>query len=159
MFKFILCAVLLSLASLDRAQADQSKPVNFQYTATDGTNVDVATMRGKVVLIMFWATWSPESRAQVPIIMAVRKKYHAQGFEIVGVSLDEDETTLNTFTDEYNMSWPEYFDGKGPNSDIYKSMKIKSLPAMWLIGKDGRIISADATKNLDAMVAKALQAH
>jgi thiol-disulfide isomerase/thioredoxin len=159
MTKSILCALLLALASFHQLPADPSKPVNFKYTATDGTNVDLADCRGKVVLIDFWATWSAESRAQIPIILAVRKKYKDQGFEVFGVSLDQDQNTLNTYTDEYNMSWPEYFDGKGPDSEIYKSMHLKSLPTMLLIGKDGRLISADATKNLDAMVAKALQAH
>ena len=157
--KIILCTLLLALGSFSRAEADQPKPLNFTYNAVDGTTVDLADYRGKVVVIDFWATWSPESRADVPILLAVRKKYRDQGFQILGVSLDEDKATLNNYTDEYNMSWPEYFDGKGYQNDVYKSMEIKSIPTMLLIGKDGRVLSIDARKNLDAQVAHALRLH
>src|SRR6204780_1062417 len=96
MHKLLLCALLLSLAMapIACAQVDQSKPLDLKYTAVDGTKVDLATMRGKVVLVDFWATWCPPCRGEVPNVVAAYKKYHDKGFNIVGISLDQDKSAL-----------------------------------------------------------------
>jgi thiol-disulfide isomerase/thioredoxin len=158
MSKLFVCAVLMCLSSLISAEAAQSKPLNFTYVASDGSNVDLADMRGKVVLIFFWATWSQPSRAIIPTILAVRKQFKNDGFEVLGVSLDEDKSAMDTYVDEYNMPWPEYFDGKGTNNDVARTMQIRAIPALWLVGKDGRVLTTDARQDLAGQVQKALKA-
>ena len=159
MHKLILCTLLFSLAVVPVACADvdQSKPLDLKYTAVDGTKVDLANMRGKVVLVDFWATWCPPCRGEVPNVVAAYKKYHDQGFEVVGVSLDQDKDALLAFTKENGMVWPQYFDGKGWDNEISKGFGIDSIPAMWLVGKDGKVITTNAREDLAGQVEKALQ--
>src|SRR5471030_1254825 len=97
MHKFFFAAVLLSLSlSVTRAESILDKPLDLKFTAVDGKKVDLADMRGKVVLIDFWATWCPPCRAEVPDVVATYKKYHDQGFEVVGISLDQDKDRKST---------------------------------------------------------------
>jgi peroxiredoxin len=152
------CVALIFLTPLLARAADQAKPLDFKYVAIDGSNVDLADMRGKVVMIFFWATWSKPSRDNVKTIVNVRKKYHDKGLEVLGVSLDSDENAMKTFTDEYSMNWPEYFDGKGDQNDVARTMGVKQIPSVWVVGKDGRVIAVNPSGSLDALVEKALKA-
>jgi len=158
MHKLLLCAVLLSFAPLLHADVDQTKPLDLKYTAVDGTAVDLSKMRGKVVLVDFWATWCPPCRGEVPNVVAAYKKYHDQGFEVVGVSLDENKDALLAFTKENGMVWPQYFDGKGWSNEISKGFGINSIPAMWLVGKDGKVLTTNAREDLAGQVDRALKA-
>jgi len=151
---FLLILVLVPVA----CGHDPSKPLDLKYTAVDGKTVDLSKMRGKVVLIDFWATWCPPCRGEVPNVVAAYKKYHDQGFEIMGVSLDQDKDALVSFTKENGMVWPQYFDGKGWDNEISKEFGIDSIPAMWLVGKDGKVITTDAGDDLDGQVESALKA-
>ncbi len=156
MHKFLLIVVLMSFAPLLRADVDQSKPLDLKYTAVDGTQVDLSKMRGKVVLIDFWATWCPPCRAEVPDVVATYKKYHDKGFDVLGISLDQDKDALMSFTKENGMVWPQAFDGKGWDSSISSSFGITEIPTMWLVGKDGKVITTNARDDLAGQVEKAL---
>ena len=159
MQKLFLCAVLLSfiLVPVACADVDQSKPLDLKYTSVDGQAIDISQFKGKVVLVDFWATWCPPCREEVPNVVAAYNKYHDQGFEIVGVSLDQDKDALLAFTKENGMVWPQYFDGKGWDNEISKGFGIDSIPAMWLVGKDGKLITTNAREDLAGQVEKALK--
>ena len=131
------------------------KPLDLKYTAVDGSGRP-GQDAGKVVLVDFWATWCPPCRGEVPNVVATYQKYHDQGFEIVGVSLDQDKDALTAFTKEHGMVWPQYFDGKGWDNDISTGLGIDSIPAMWLVGKDGKVITTNAREDLAGQVDKAL---
>ena len=91
-------------------------------------------------------------------VVATYKKYHDQGFEIVGVSLDQDKSALLAFTKENGMVWPQIFDGKGWDSQVSSSFGISEIPTMWLVGKDGKVLTTNAREDLGGQVAKALAA-
>ena len=91
----------------------KTKPLDLKFTAADGHEVDLAQMRGKVVLIDFWATWCGPCVAELPNVLKAYEKLHPKGFEIVGISLDSDRAKLETFIKEKNMTWPQFFDGQG----------------------------------------------
>ncbi len=86
------------------------------------------------------------------------KKLHAKGFEIVGISLDQNLDALQLFTKAKGMTWPQFFDGKGWDNQISRNFGITSIPAMWLIDKKGMLVNADARDNLAADVEKLLKA-
>src|SRR4029077_13775590 len=94
------------------------KPVDIQYTAVDGRQVDLSKMKGKVVLIDFWATWCGPCVGEVPDVKAAYEKLHGKGFEIVGISLDSDKNALTDFIKDKGMTWPQYFDGLQWNNKI-----------------------------------------
>jgi thiol-disulfide isomerase/thioredoxin len=136
----------------------KSKPLDIKYTAVDGRAVDLSKLRGKVVLVDFWATWCPPCREEVPSVVAAFKKYHDKGFEVVGISLDQDKDALQSFVKEKDMAWPQYFDGKGWDNEISTRYGIDSIPAMWLLDKKGMLVSTDAREDLDGGIAKLLAA-
>jgi thiol-disulfide isomerase/thioredoxin len=144
------------LAVQKRLEDLKTKPIELQFTAIDGTPVDLSRMRGKVVLVDFWASWCPDCVTAAPGIVDAYKKYHDQGFEIVGVSLDEDKQALRAFTQQNGMVWPQYFDGKKWNNDVSKSFDITSIPAMWLFDKKGLLVTKDGRDDLAGQVEKLL---
>ena len=129
---------------------------SIKFTAVDGTEVDLARLRGKVVLIDFWATWCGPCMGEVPHVVAAYRKYHDRGFEIIGISLDHSKEKLLQVTAAKGMTWPQYFDGKGWKNDISTSFGIHGIPAMWLLNKNGVVVSTNARKNLDESIGRLL---
>jgi peroxiredoxin len=153
-FSLPLVVVCLCLAGCERKSGPELKTFDLKYTAVDGKQVDLTKMRGKVVLVDFWATWCRPCRDEVPNVVAAYKKYHEKGFEVVGVSLDEDKDAMLAYTKEQGMTWPQHFDGKGEVSSRYG---IQSIPAMWLVDKKGMIRSTEARgEQLTALIEKLL---
>ncbi len=133
---------LLALASAGCSQQGSSKPLDLKYTAVDGRQVDLAQLRGKVVLVDFWATWCPPCRSISPDIRSLYEKYHAQGFEVVGVSADSDKQALIDYVKTENEPWPQYFDDAGDNK-LLESMGVSSFPTLWLVDKNGVVVDND----------------
>lgn len=155
MKKIILCSFLFSCLAVFGAD---SNPVDLKFTAVDGAAIDLAQMRGKVVLIDFWATWCPPCREEVPDVVATYQKYHDKGFEIIGISLDQDKGALEAFIKKNGMVWPQYFDGQGWDNKISKSFGIDAVPAMWLVDQKGMLVTTNGRDDLAGQVEKLLQA-
>ncbi|SVD57159.1 uncharacterized protein METZ01_LOCUS410013, partial [marine metagenome] len=134
------------------------KPLEIQFTATDGTEVDLAKMKGKVVLIDFWATWCGPCVAEIPSVKKTYDKLHPKGFEIIGISLDSNEDKLKQFIKKREMPWPQYFDGKVWKNEISTKYGIRSIPAMWLVDKDGNLADKNARRGLEEKVEELLAA-
>jgi peroxiredoxin len=139
------------------ALAAGTKFPDFNEQDVDGKPLSIANHKGKVVLIDFWATWCPPCRAEVPNVVATYKKYHSQGFDIIGVSLDQDRQKLSSFTRDNNMTWPQYFDGQGWDNKLAAKYGIQAIPATYLLDGNGMIIGKDLRgDDLEQAVAKAL---
>jgi thiol-disulfide isomerase/thioredoxin len=148
---------LLDTVKGQKALSDlKTKPFDLKFTAVDGSEVDFAKLRGKVVLIDFWATWCGPCVAELPHVLEAYKKLHDKGFEIVGISLDKDKKKLETFTKEKGMTWPQHFDGQGWQNEISSKFGIKSIPAMWMLDKKGMLVSTNAREDLAGKVEKYL---
>jgi peroxiredoxin len=76
--------------------------------------------------------------------MATYKKYHDKGFEVIGISLDEDKDALLEYIKKNELTWPQYFDGKGWENEISTRFGITGIPAMWLLDKKGFVRSEEA---------------
>jgi len=130
---------------------------DFNEKDVAGKPLSIASYKGKVVLVDFWATWCPPCRMELPNVIAAYKKYHDQGFEIIGVSLDQDQAKLTGFTKSMNMIWQQYFDGQGWGNKLAVKYGIESIPATYLLDGNGKIIGRDLRGgDLMQAVAKAL---
>lgn len=131
----------------------------FEEQTHDGKPLSLASFRGKVVLVDFWATWCPPCLADMPATLYLHKKYNAAGFEVIGVNLDHDIATFKRFHDRFELPWPEYADGKGWGNRLAQKYGIQSLPTTFLLDKAGKIIGRDLRgPDLEAAIVKALEA-
>ena len=119
-------------------------PMEITGTLFDGAPFDQKSLAGKVVLVDVWATWCGPCRAQIPVMKEVYEKYHDKGFEIVGISLDEDREKLEKFIAAESLPWPIVYSGKGWEDPIVTNYGISGIPQMILIGRDGNVISLEA---------------
>ena len=141
----------------ERAKFDRiGKPVDLAFTAIDGREVDLSQLKGKVVLLDFWATWCGPCIVALPKVKVAYEKYHSKGFEIVGISLDEELDSLKQFIAKQDMPWPQYYDGKGWSNDIARRFGISAIPAMWLIDREGNLRHLEVRADLIEMVAALL---
>jgi thiol-disulfide isomerase/thioredoxin len=146
----------LMLAAAKAEEELRSKPIEMKFTAVDGRTVDLAAMRGKVVLVDFWATWCGPCMAEIPSVVKTYEKLRGRGFEIVGISFDEDRAKLESVTKEKGMTWPQHFDGKGWRNEFGERFGIDSIPRMWLVDKRGMLADTEARADLAAKVEKLL---
>jgi len=115
------------------------EPVAFSVTSIDGKTLSPAAYKGKVLLIDFWATWCGPCVAEMPNVKNVYAKFHPQGFEIVGISLDQSRDRLDQYIKSNQIAWPQYFDGKWWNNDVAVRYGIKSIPTTILVDRTGKI--------------------
>jgi thiol-disulfide isomerase/thioredoxin len=132
------------------------KPVAIEYTALDGRDVDISKLKGKVVLVDFWATWCGPCVGEMPNVKAAYARLHDKGFEIVGISFDEKKDSLEHFVAENQMAWPQYFDGEGWGNKFAKEFSISGIPTMWLVDKKGNLRDLNGRQGLEEKVTKLL---
>jgi thiol-disulfide isomerase/thioredoxin len=113
---------------------------DFSEKDVMGQPLSVANYKGKVVLVDFWATWCAPCRRELPNVIATYQKYHDNGFDIIGVSLDSDRQALLKFIRQNNMPWQQFFDGQGWNNKLAVKSGIEAIPMTFLLDKDGKII-------------------
>jgi thiol-disulfide isomerase/thioredoxin len=123
----------------ERMLAIGGEPIAFDVKSIRGERLSPSAYRGKVLLIDFWATWCGPCIAEMPNVKSVYAKFHPQGFEIVGISLDQSRDKLDKYIESQEIAWPQYFDGKWWNNDIAVRYGIKSIPSTILVDKKGKI--------------------
>ena len=125
----------------------------------DGKDLDWAKYRGKVVLIDFWATWCGPCRAEIPNIKDNYEKYQRQGFEVIGISLDQmSSRELAEFVKKEEVPWTICRDADSPQS-MAAYYGIRGIPQMILVGRDGKVITLECPRSaLGPLVEKALAA-
>ncbi len=124
----------------------------------DGTAFDLASLRGKVVLVDFWATWCAPCVAEHPRLLAAYRKYHDRGFEVVGVSLDNNRQQLEQYLTQHNIPWITLHPNqRGKQNPALERYGIISIPVVILIDRQGRVITTEARgEGLDQLIEAAL---
>lgn len=122
-------------------------------------DVSLSGLKGKVVLLDFWATWCGPCRASLPHVKEVFEKYNGNGLEVLCVSLDQEEDAWKKYIAESGMGMEKYHHvyerGCGWNSKDAKNYAVKGIPAKFLIDADGNIIGKfDSNEELDAKLAE-----
>ena len=116
-------------------------PIDAVTTA--GDRITLESYKGKVLLLDFWASWCKPCRQEMPVVKSVYKEFHGKGFEILGVSLDQSEASFRGYIERQGITWPQIFDGKGWRSPVGQQYGINSIPATFLLDRDGTIRHRD----------------
>ena len=125
------------------------KPVpDFSATDLDGKPISLQQYRGQVILLDFWAVWNSFCIGDILNVKRIYDTYKDKGFEVIGVSLDTDETKLRNYLKENDIPWQQIFSGQERQCPLVKQHHVKSIPARWLIDRDGTLIAHEANHKL-----------
>jgi thiol-disulfide isomerase/thioredoxin len=111
----------------------------LEFTSLSGEQINLANLKGKVVLIDFWATWCGPCRVVMPDLVETYKQYHDRGFEIIGISLDKDKSQLEKYMQEMGITWQQYYDGLVWNNKIASRFGVRGIPHIVLVNKNGAV--------------------
>ncbi len=124
-----------ALKNLDKL----GKEIEIAGKTTEGKEFDLKNLKGKIVLVDFWATWCGPCLSEIPNMVSAHKKYHGKGFEIIGLSLDRDEDKLSKFMEVRKLPWTSI--------NIEDSRKwatkyeVRAIPHAVLVDRDGKVVS------------------
>lgn len=120
------------------------KEIELQGYCLDGTPLDLAQFRGKVVLIDFWATWCGPCLAEIPNVLANWQQYHEAGFEVIALSVDRDLKELRSFVAKEAPPWTVVADHHPLNrNSMAEKFGISGIPAFILVGPDGCVAAVN----------------
>ena len=145
--------VLAELAAVDKLK---ETPLPLKFTAVDQREVDLAQMRGKVVLIVFWAGWHIPGHQDLAAIRDLHAKYNDKGLEVIGVSFDQFREPFDKTIADLKLTWPQYFDGLAFKNGLAVPLGVKRPPAYWLVNKKGYLVDPRAKQDLAAKIEKLL---
>jgi peroxiredoxin len=133
---------------------------DFNEKDVTGKPLSLTNFQGRVVLIDFWAMWCAPCVTELPNLLKTFETYHAKGFEIIGINLDNDAKKLDSFIQEKNITWPQFCDGQGWQNRLAVKYGVHRIPTTYLLDGEGKIIGKDLHgQDLHQAVAKAFSSR
>ena len=135
----MLAAAVLAIASAGVAAAlpPVGKPApDFAAKSDSGRNVRLSELRGRVVLINFWASWCSPCRQELPLLSKIYSQYRGAGFALLAVNVDDNRKDAESMLKRLDLKFPTLFDG---NKKVAKLYGVDTMPATLVIDRDGRV--------------------
>lgn len=148
----------LEATMFPRLEEGQTAP-SFDLTTLDGKPVSLAAFRGQIVFIDFWATWCGPCIAELPNLQELHTAFKDDPrFVMLGMALDQKREPLDEFLKSRPLAWPQVWLAEGTSSQLAKDYAVRSIPATFLIGSDGRVVARGLRgEPLRQAIAQALQ--
>jgi cytochrome c biogenesis protein CcmG, thiol:disulfide interchange protein DsbE len=160
-------AIASLLKPLDlKGYAEGVRPPNFTAHTLDERPLSLSDLRGRVVILNFWASWCVECRPELPVLERLHRDLGPRGLTVVGVNAREASATVRRYADSLGLSFPLVLDPDGKVNVLYG---VIGLPSTFLVGRDGRAValaigprewaSASGRAIIEAMLAEPTQAQ
>jgi peroxiredoxin len=133
-----MAAPAVAQAASGNEPAGQLAKLNFTLKDMNGATVELASFKGKPLVVNFWATWCPPCKLEIPWFIELKKQYGADGLEILGVSIDDSPAELKVFAAEHKMNYPVLV-GLTQDKMLEAYEAETSVPVTWFIKKDGTV--------------------
>lgn len=134
----VLSALVVFFTGFSAGKSAKKAP-NFSLKTADGTVIDLSKLKGKTVVVNFWATWCGPCRAEIPAFLEVYEKYKSKGLEIVGVSLDQGGwSEVTPFVKKFNIAYPVVI---GSEKLTKQYGGVDAIPTTFIIDKNGLIVN------------------
>jgi thiol-disulfide isomerase/thioredoxin len=129
---------LPTLVPFTASAAPSRKALAITVTTAQG-NVALESLRGKVVLVDFWASWCVPCHKSFPWLDAVQKKYAAQGLTVLAVNVDKERAAADGFLAQHPVSFTVGYD---PSGKAAEAMHVSGMPSTFLVGRDGILLAS-----------------
>lgn len=125
-----------------------TKAPDISLPDANGTMINLSSLQGKVVLLDFWASWCGPCRRNNREMLSLYNQYKNKGFEVYGVSIDENKQAWANAIQQDQMTWLQVIDtGAGYGNQLTKTWKLQYIPSAFLIDKEGKIVAVAPEKD------------
>lgn len=146
--RLFLFTLIIGLFVTAKAQPKPGDPAyDINLASPKGDTISLSSMQGKVVLIDFWASWCGPCRLSNRHLVKLYSKYKDKGFEIFGVSLDENKKDWLKAIKQDRITWTQVIDNRGWEAQTAIDWNLYQIPTSYLINKDGIVVGVDLEKN------------
>jgi thiol-disulfide isomerase/thioredoxin len=111
----------------------------FNVKSVTGDELSLDKLKGKVVVLDFWASWCGPCRAEMPAVKRLWQDYKKENFVLIGVNLDDNRKAFEQYVKEEGVTWPQYYDGKGWGNRIAELYGVHAIPMTFIIDQQGMI--------------------
>ena len=130
-------AIITSLSAQAKVKEGSAFPTAKLPMLQGSGTMDLNTLKGKVVIYDFWASWCEPCKIELPALNKMYKKYKAQGLVVIGINMDEKPDDARAFLKEHPITVPLLADGKA--QVLAKQLEIDKMPTSFIVGKDGKV--------------------
>ena len=142
----VLSFLAIALVAAGCARDNEQTSLSFDLTELDGRGrVTSAQLRGKPIVLNFWATWCEPCREEMPAFEAVWQEFRDEGLVVLGVNLRDDPGKARAFVRELDITYPLVRD---PDEELARDLKVTGLPQTFFVSSSGRLAEGDQTVRL-----------